>query len=314
MICGLFGTLISLERAVAIGRDWAYGAPIFSAAGSIALLIGLPPIIGFPCLVLSAAILVMASCLVMLRQRALFTVTLLLGALALLIGNVLWAIGETLPDVAGWWLIFLILTIAGERLELSRMLAPKRGSEALFMLATGLLVAGAQCGFADKNGAKFFGIGLLACGAWLLRHDIALRTIHQTGQTRFFAACMLMGYGWLVVAGALLFAIPPAGTAFGYDLALHAITIGFVFSMVLGHALIILPAIARLRVSYRAAMYGPLGLLHAAVLLRTAGGLAEMQALRLWSGPLTIVALVAFAACVAFGARPAREGHLRIPG
>ena len=248
MICGLFGTLISLERAVALGCGWSYGAPALSAAGSLALIAGLPPTVGMSCLVIGAAILVVASCLVVLRQPALFTWTLLFGALALLAGDILWAAGAAVPDVAGWWLAFLIVTIAGERLELGRMLAPKRGSEALVLFAVGLLAAGAWNGLADKDGATLFGAGLFACAAWLMRHDIAFRTVRQAGQTRFFAVCMIMGFAWLGVAGTVLIAIPPSGSAFGYDLSLHAISIGFVFSMVFGHALIIFPAVTGLRV------------------------------------------------------------------
>lgn len=303
MICGLFGTLISLERAVAIGRDWAYAAPAFSALGSLALLAGMPPFVAMSSYIIAAAVLVSASYLVVLRQPALFTGTLLFGALAWLAGNVLWMTGATLPDVAGWWLTFLILTIAGERQELSRMLQPKPGSEALFLFAIGLLVAGAWNGLMDTNGSTLFGIGLLTCSAWLLRHDIARRTIRQGGQTRFFAICMLFGYGWLGIAGALLIAVSPAASPFGYDLALHAVLIGFVLSMVFGHALIILPAVTGLRVQYHARLYAPLAMLHLALLLRLAGGLAEMDALRFWSGPLTIVALLAFLGSVVSGTK-----------
>ena len=38
MISGFLGTVISLERAVAIGRWWAYAAPVGSAIAAVALL------------------------------------------------------------------------------------------------------------------------------------------------------------------------------------------------------------------------------------------------------------------------------------
>src|SRR5581483_6277980 len=38
MISGFLGTLISLERAVALGRSWAYAAPVLSSVGFVALL------------------------------------------------------------------------------------------------------------------------------------------------------------------------------------------------------------------------------------------------------------------------------------
>lgn len=305
MICGLFGTLISLERAVALGGGWFYAAPVLSALGSFALLAGLPPRVGMSFYTLSAAALVAASALVTFRHPALFTATLLFGALALLTGDILWLVDAAMPHAAGWWLAFLILTIAAERLELSRILPPKAGSAGLFLAAIGLLAAGAGFGLTSEYGSTLFGAGLLACSAWLLRHDIAVRNVRLGGQTRFFAACMLPGYGWLGISGALLIAVPPAGSSFGYDIAVHAIALGFVLSMVFGHALIILPAITGLRPAYGAMMYVPLAALHASVLLRVVGGLSESLSLRLWSGPLTIAALVAFAGSVAAKARAA---------
>jgi hypothetical protein len=49
MICGFLGTVISLERAVAIGRWWAYTAPLLSAIGAIVLIIGAPIFAGANC-------------------------------------------------------------------------------------------------------------------------------------------------------------------------------------------------------------------------------------------------------------------------
>jgi hypothetical protein len=39
MVCGFLGTLISLERAVALGESWSYAAPVLSGAGALALII-----------------------------------------------------------------------------------------------------------------------------------------------------------------------------------------------------------------------------------------------------------------------------------
>jgi hypothetical protein len=41
MICGFFGVVISIERAVAIGRLWAYTAPLLAGLGTAATLHGL---------------------------------------------------------------------------------------------------------------------------------------------------------------------------------------------------------------------------------------------------------------------------------
>src|SRR3972149_11431100 len=43
MVCGFLGTLISLERAVALGYFWTYIAPVLSGLGALALVFGLEP-------------------------------------------------------------------------------------------------------------------------------------------------------------------------------------------------------------------------------------------------------------------------------
>ena len=303
LICGLFGTLVCLERAVALDRGWAYAAPALTALGTLTLLTGAPVLLAGGLYVLAAAALVGGLFVITMLQPALFTGTLLFGALAWLTGNLLWVLGSPVADVVGWWLAFLILTIAAERLELSRVRPPKRGSEALFLFALGILLAGAQNGVMSRNGSTLFGIALLVTTGWLLRHDIALPSLRRTGQTRFMAVCMLLGYAWLGAAGIALIGFPPGASPFGYDIALHAFLTGFVLSMAFGHALIILPAIVRLRVRYAGILYVPLFLLHGAVVLRVGAGLAEWGAGRAASGVLTGVALASFALAVAVVSR-----------
>jgi hypothetical protein len=295
MISGLFGTLIGVERAVALDRGWSWAAPAFSGLGTLALLVGAPEAVGAGAFAAAAAVLAGALLLITMQQPAVFTGALLFGALAWLAGNVLWLMGRPVPDLMGWWLAFLVLTIAGARLELSRLIPWRRGGEALFLLAISLLVAGARNGLMTENGAVLFGLALLVTTLWLLRHDIALLNVRRTGQTRFMAACMLAGYAWLGSAGLVLIAFPPGDSSFGYDVALHTILIGFVLSMVFGHALIILPAVARRRLRYASILYLPLALLHLSVVLRVGGGLAGWEAGRKGSGIIVVIALLTFA-------------------
>ena len=121
------------------------------------------------------------------------------------------------------------------------------------------------------------------------------------GQSRFMAAAMLAGYLWVAVSGLTLLLVP--GVPFAYDLTLHALLIGFVLSMVFGHALIIFPAVTGVVLRYRPALYVPLALLHVSVLLRVIGDLLEVSALRVASGPITAAALIAFAVTMALGRR-----------
>lgn len=117
---------------------------------------------------------------------------------------------------------------------------------------------------------------------------------------------MLAGYFWLGLTGLYLLISPPGSGTFAYDAAVHGITIGFVLSMVFGHALIILPAITGVLVRYHPALYGPLVLLHASVALRMVSDYFELIEPRALSGPLTVIAFVGFAATIAFASRGPR--------
>ncbi len=101
---------------------------------------------------------------------------------------------------------------------------------------------------------------------------------------------------WLAIAGVLLIAVPPWTTAFSYDAAIHAIAIGFVLSMIFAHAPIILPAVTGARVRYSRLAYGPLALLHVSVALRVGSDVLDWVDLRMISGLITVLALVAYAA------------------
>lgn len=294
MISGFLGTVISLERAVAIGRWWAYAAPALSAAGAVLLFAGMPANASTVFLLAGLA-LTFNSLTIAIRQPALFTIALAVAAFCWVVGTAVWIAGAAIAAATGWWLGFLILTIAAERLELSRLLAPPPTSKFSFIVAAALIIGGAARGELAGDSALLSGIGLVALTAWLVKHDIPLRTIRLSGQARFTAACLLAGYFWLGFAGFSLLLFPPGTMAFSYDAAVHAIAIGFVLSMIFGHAPIILPAVAGLRIRYGAAFYAPLILLHVAVLIRIVADFLEQTDIRAISGPLTILSIIGYA-------------------
>ena len=191
-----------------------------------------------------------------------------------------------------------MLTIAGERLELNRLLRPTAGLRAWFLAAVLVLAAGiAATSIAPDAGVRVTGAGLVMLPAWLLRHDIARRTVRQHGLTRFMAICLLAGYAWLGAGGlmAAWFGGAPAGPH--YDAVLHAVLLGFVMSMVFAHAPIIFPAILGVPLPYRPVFYGHVILLHASLALRVAGDLVPgLHPLRAWGGLLNAAALLLFVA------------------
>ena len=289
MVSGFLGTVIGLERAVALGQRWAYGAPLASGVGGVCLIAGLVDS-GFPLLAFAAMLLVAASAAVFARQRSLEMATLLAGAVAWLAGNGLLFLGE--PAVP-WWIAFFALTIGGERLELSRYL--KRGPfarGAFMVLALALLVAPLT--------PRLLGVVLVLLALWLLVFDLARVTVRQTGLPRYIAVCLLSGYAWLALGGTLLAA------AYAYDAALHAIFVGFVFSMVFGHAPVILPAVLRVPLPYRSVLYAPLILLHASLAARVLGSLlGDPAILRLgaWGNAAGIALFIATAATLVLSRR-----------
>lgn len=297
MVAGFLGTVIGLERAVALGRRPAYAAPALTGAGGLALLIGLPSPLGPALVALGSLGLVVVNLALVRRQPSLFTFALTLGALAWLAGNLLWLVGWPVYRLALLWAGFLILTIAGERLELSRIGRPPPLAHSLFLVALGLFLAGlAAAALAPSWGPRLAGLGALALALWLARYDIARRTVRQPGATRYIALALLAGYLWLAFGGGLLLlrGLPPAGPL--YDASLHALFLGFVFSMVFGHALLIFPGVMGLTLAFGRRLYLPLGLLHASLALRLLADLASggTSPLRLWAGALNALAVVAF--------------------
>ncbi len=308
MVSGFLGTLIGLERAVAVGRRWAYLAPLLSAAGAVALMAGLPTRVGALAMVIAGLALLAAFAVILRRLTATFTLAMTLGALAWLIGNLVWlSDAPSVSRAVPWWMAFFVLTIGGERLELSRLLVLSARSRAWFVLAAGLVVAGLGVGLAWADpGARLLGIGLVTLAWWLVRYDIARRTLRRGGLPRFIAVCLLAGYAWLAVSGLLLlgFGAPVAGPR--YDAVLHSVLLGYVFGMVIAHAPVILPAVTGRPVPFRRFFYAHLGLLHLALLARVAGdllpGLAELRRV---GGTANVVAVVLFLAATVAAARSA---------
>ena len=296
MVCGFLGTLISLERAVALGARWGYAAPVLTAAGALALDLG--PAGAPGALLVTAGSVVMLAMLVVVwrRQPALFILTMALGALAWVVGNAFWLGGASIFRLVFWWMAFLVLTIAGERLELNRVLRPTPAVRAWFVAGIVLMLAGVLVErWRPEPGVRTIGAGLIVLAVWLMRHDVARRTVRQRGLTRFMAVCLLAGYVWLGAGGILALALAPAMPGTIYDATLHAVFLGFVMSMVFAHAPVIFPAVLGVPLGYRPAFYVHAAVLHGSLVLRIAGDLVDsLGRWRAWGGLFNAVALVLF--------------------
>jgi len=300
MVCGFLGTLIGLERAVALGSAWGYAAPVLVAAGALTLDFPIGPF--GPLLITGGSGVLVAIFVVLLRrQPALFMATMALGAAAWVVGNALWSGGFAIFRVVPWWIVFLVLTIAGERLELNRVLRPTPAIRAAFVGAVAFVALGviASARWPDA-GVRVAGVGLVALAIWLMRHDVARRTVRQRGVTRYMAVALLAGYAWLAFGGGVAVAGGALAPGVVYDAALHAVFLGFVMSMVFAHAPVIFPAILGRPLPYAPRFYAHVAVLHLSLVVRIAGDLSDdLARWRYWGGLLNAAALALFVANVA---------------
>jgi len=310
IISGFLGTLIPLERAVAMKQKWMYLSPLFAGLGwLVTVLIPSPPL--GPILLTLASLGGVAILAEMTRREPAFhTVTMLLGMLAWFIGNVLWLFGWQISQVVFFWQAFLVLTIAGERLELSRVLRLSRQSQILFGGIVVIFLAGILVSmFNPQVGTRLNGAALLFLALWSVRNDLAWRNLkHKLPLTRYIAWCLALGLTWLGVGGILnlIFGAQVAGPR--YDAALHVVFVGFVISMIFGHAPIIFPAILGVPINFQPSFYIHLILLHASLVLRVIADYANLHILRMWGGLLNEVAILLFIGMTVFSIRKSLSG------
>lgn len=306
MICGFLGTVIGIERAVAVKLRAAFLAPLASGAAGVFLLLGQLEL-GAWLIVIAAAVFTAVNIVIVRRQRAAHTWLLLVAAGAWLAGNLLFATGQDSVATLPWWFAFLVMTIAAERLEMTRLMRRRPAAELSLQAVLVTLLGGAVwSAVAPATGGLLYGMALVLLALWLAVFDIARHTIRAHGLSRYMAVCLLGGYAWLAVAG-----VAWVATALGLplrDAALHALGLGFIVSMMMGHAPVILPAIARVKLEFGVFFYLPLALLHLSLLLRLVAGMAG-NPLRSTGAFLNAAAIALFAITIAGAAVAWRVKH-----
>jgi len=91
---------------------------------------------------------------------------------------------------------------------------------------------------------------------------------------------------WLGVGGVLWLRDGAALAGFSHDAELHALFLGFVFSMIVGRAPVIFPGVLGVAIPFRRFFYAHLALLHAGLALRVGGDLAGSFTAARWGGLL----------------------------
>lgn len=331
MVQGFLGTAICLERAVALaGRTaprsdsrerrplWPWLAPLASGVGTLLALLtlalpslprALAPLLGSnttdtlparlaPGVAWIVSLLLLTAIYAAVwrgRVKSWAVLVQLLGALAGVGGALVWTLGRPTGDAVLWWLMFLVLTIVGERLELARIALLTPGVEPrLFAWALGVLVALPLTSLRPQVGFPLLGLALAALVLDIGWHDVARRTVRLPGVARFAAVAMLLGYGWALVPALMWMVAPPVLAGHAWDIAVHSLTIGFTMSMVVAHAPVIIPAVVRRDVPHHPLVWLALALLHAGLLLRVIAGVREAEAAWRLGGTLGVSAFLVF--------------------
>ncbi|MCZ7589909.1 MAG: hypothetical protein M5U27_13845 [Gaiella sp.] len=316
LVFGFLGTVISLERAVALRRPWGYLAPAGTVAGTVLLLAGVRTGVGELVLLVAGCVLVALFGVILRAHATAPAATMALAAVLWVVGDALWLAGDDFVQVVPWWAGFLVLTIVGERLELAALARLTRAGRAAFAVLTAAFVAGlVLSAFETGAGIRVAGVALAGYALWLAHFDIARYTVRRSGLPRFVALALLPGYVWLAIGG-VLWALQGAEVAgFAHDAELHTIFVGFVFSMIFGHAPVIFPGVLGIDIPFRRVFYVHLALLHAGLVLRVVGDLTDDPVLARRGGMVSAVAIGLFlvatlgSAVVALRARSPRTAR-----
>lgn len=285
MIFGFVMSAIMLERSVALRMRVARITPVLGILGALALIItGRPALAGAA---FTAAALTLGAGYVLLYRRSPMTALLIeaTGAIAFIgAAGIFMFSGDTARAVP---LIFIAVTatIIGERVELSRVgrsLLPATSPAAqpsedspdaelkILWLTITALVAALVASLA-MPGSTTTAIASALCSVVLcaianatLKIDICRFTVRSTGLARYSATAMLLGYLWLIF-GAVSWLLFSAAGLFSptvmpalWDATVHCLCVGFVMSMIFGHAPIIVHGVIGKRFPYHPALYLPL--------------------------------------------------------
>src|SRR3972149_11731547 len=130
--------------------------------GALALIVGVPSLFVKMLMTLSSTGLVFLLVVIFYPHLALHAIAIMLGAFCWYIGNGLWLLGLPFYKIALWWIGFLTLTIAGERLEISRVLLISKKTKLVFILAVVVFIGGSLLAIkAFSAGTRVASIGMI---------------------------------------------------------------------------------------------------------------------------------------------------------
>ncbi len=242
MVGSFLGTLICLERIVALKKRWMYVIPIISGMSLVFFYLGLPDV-GMGLLTVASFGLIYIYSDLIQRFGEYYFYVMMVGAVGWAVGNIIMIVSPFYPQAAPWWIVFILFTVFGERLELSKFLPQTKAKRITMILVISIVMVGVVLPY-HTVGKFISGIGMIFMALWLFRYDIARKSIRSKGMHRYTGSLLLVGYFWMIVCGVLM--VFDHISIFTYDAMLHAFFLGFTFSMIFAHAPIIFPGVAGL--------------------------------------------------------------------
>ena len=293
MVYGFLGAAIGLERAVAYrsggsGKPaWGFLAPALGLLGSLLCLLSLlasscgaapawvkVELIGGIPWTLSMLVLTAMYLAIWRRQPSAEVLIQVLGSLVGLVGAAGWVAGLDAAVLAPTWLFFLVLTIVGERVELARAVFSdvrlESGILGLSLLAVLMLPVQAM---APSVGYPLLGLSLGLLLLVMASHDVAKGTFRHGGLPGFMGTCMLSAYAWGLLAALIWMLAPLDSSTYWGDMALHALAVGFIMTMVIAHVCMIVPSVIRRPLPFHPLLWGAWAFMQVGLLIRLLGAI-----------------------------------------
>ncbi len=291
MTGSFLGTLIVLERIVALKKKWLYVIPVISGLSLVFFILG-KQAIAMSLLTIGSLGLIYIYIDLINRFGEYYFYVMMVGAVGWAVGNIIMIVTPFYPQAAPWWIVFILLTVFGERLELSKFLPQTRRKKVTMIIAISVFMVGIILPY-HAIGKFISGAGLILMAIWLLKYDIARKSVKAQGMHRYTGSLLLAGYFWLMVCGFLM--IVDFETLYNYDAMLHAFFLGFTFSMIFAHAPIIFPGVAGLTIRpFHDTLYIWAILLQISLAFRIISELLMESQYRTISGMLNAVIIILF--------------------
>lgn len=290
MVGGFVGTVIGIERSLLSGQKRWWVIPGSSGMAVILWLAGFRMAAPLALLVSSALLVLMQAMQLRSPVSPQVTIIQLAGALCFSAGAFQLAFKPFMPAIVPWWMGFVLCFILATRLWDRSF--PNRWLQLIVGLGFITFLLGLLMPF-HWRGHLVAGGGLIAVAAGMLATEADGLT-GRWSMEGYTGLAVALGWAWLAVAG-----IGMAfwhGHLYGYDATVHAFFLGFLFSMVLAHALGKAQIAAGLPTQpFHPVLFVWLLLLSLSLLARVlAGDLLMLEAVRRWAGLVNGISIGGF--------------------